>query len=75
MAAAIALGANGVQIGSRFAVCKESSAHENFKQYVYKSQEGDTMLCLKKVSPTRLLKNDFFNTIYTMEQAGALLKN
>ncbi|HON53233.1 MAG TPA: DUF561 domain-containing protein [Bacteroidales bacterium] len=71
MAAAIALGANGVQIGSRFAVCKESSAHENFKQYVYKSQEGDTMLCLKKVSPTRLLKNDFFNTIYTMEQAGA----
>lgn len=71
MAAAIALGAQGVQIGSRFAVCKESSAHKNFKQYVHASKEGDTMLSLKKLSPTRLLKNEFFNQVHQLESAGA----
>lgn len=71
MLAAIALGAQGVQIGSRFAVCNESSSHNAFKNYVRTSNEGDTMLCLKKLSPTRLLKNEFYNTIFAMEQNGA----
>ncbi|MDL2223649.1 nitronate monooxygenase, partial [Bacteroidales bacterium OttesenSCG-928-M11] len=55
--AALALGADGVQIGTRFALTKESSAHENFKQYCLNLQEGDTKLLLKKLSPTRLVKS------------------
>ena len=47
------LGAEGVQIGSRFAVATESSAHPNFKQQVWKTPEGGTMLALKKIAPTR----------------------
>ncbi|HPH16557.1 MAG TPA: DUF561 domain-containing protein [Bacteroidales bacterium] len=71
MLAAIAMGAQGVQIGSRFAVCEESSAHDAFKTYVHNANEGDTMLCLKKLAPTRLLKNQFYTTIANMEQQGA----
>lgn len=65
------LGADGVQIGSLFAVSKESSAHTTFKQCVFDSKEGDTKLSLKKLAPVRLLKNDFFDTISKMEQDGA----
>lgn len=69
--AAIALGADGVQIGSRFAISEESSAHADFKKLVTRLHEGDTQLSLKKLSPVRLIKNDFYNTVNQMEQAGA----
>ena len=69
--AALALGAEGVQIGSLFAAAAESSAHQLFKEYVVSSQEGDTMLSLKKISPTRLLKNSFFNQVQEAENRGA----
>jgi enoyl-[acyl-carrier protein] reductase II len=60
MLAAFALGAEGVQIGSRFAVTVESSAHLQFKQSIVNAQEGDTMLTLKRLAPVRMLKNKFF---------------
>ncbi|QZT35628.1 nitronate monooxygenase [Halosquirtibacter xylanolyticus] len=65
------LGADGVQIGSLFAVAKESSAHPNFKKTVFDAKEGDTKLSLKGLAPVRLLNNEFFQTIYKMEQGGA----
>jgi len=61
--AAMNLGADGVQIGSRFVATPESSAHKNFKDSVVKAQEGDTLLTLKELTPVRLLKNDFFNQV------------
>ncbi len=63
MLAAMSLGADGVQIGSRFAVCKESSAHENFKNYVFDAKEGATDLTLKEITAVRLMKNDFYNKV------------
>ena len=63
MLAAFALGAEGVQIGSRFAVCKESSAHENFKQIILDSSDGATDLTLKEIAPVRMLKNEFYKNI------------
>ena len=63
MVAAMALGAEGVQIGSRFAACVESSAHENFKEAIRKAKEGDTKLMLKDIVPVRLLRNKFFNDL------------
>ena len=63
MLAAFALGAEGVQIGSRFAVCKESSAHENFKQIIFDSSDGATDLTLKEITPVRMLKNEFYKKI------------
>lgn len=60
MLAAFALGAEGVQIGSRFAASLESSAHENFKKAVVEAKEGDTMLTLKELTPVRLIKNKFY---------------
>lgn len=60
MAAAFALGAEGVQVGSRFAVTTESSAHENFKNRVCQAGEGDTVLTLKEITPVRLIKNEFY---------------
>ena len=71
MAAVMALGADGVQVGSAFAVAKESSAHEAFKQAVFASKEGDTKLMLRKLSPTRLLKGTFFDKIAEAEARGA----
>lgn len=71
LAAVMALGAEGVQIGSRFATATESSAHENFKQRVLATGEGDTMLALKKLVPTRLIKNEFYNRVAAQESAGA----
>lgn len=71
MFAMLSLGAEGVQMGSAFAVCKESSAHENFKQAVIDSKEGDTMLFFRKLSPTRLLKGGFFEAVSKAEAEGA----
>ncbi|MGL5683282.1 MAG: NAD(P)H-dependent flavin oxidoreductase, partial [Marinifilaceae bacterium] len=70
MAAVMALGAEGVQIGTRFAVCEESSAHTAFKDMVHTAAEGDTMLVLKQLAPTRLLKNKFYNDVVTAETRG-----
>lgn len=69
--ASFALGAEGVQIGTRFALTKESSASESFKNLCVSLNEGDTMLSLKKVVPTRLIKNDFFRQIEEAENRGA----
>lgn len=63
MLAAMNLGADGVQIGSRFVTALESSAHTNFKKYVEQAQEGDTVLTLKELTPVRLLKNEFYQEI------------
>lgn len=63
MLAAMCLGADAVQIGSRFVATPESSAHQNFKDYVVNAKEGDTMLTLKELVPVRLLKNDFFQKV------------
>ena len=63
MLAAMALGADGVQLGSRFAASIESSSHENFKQSIIDSQEGDTQLTLKELAPVRLIKNKFYNDL------------
>jgi enoyl-[acyl-carrier protein] reductase II len=71
MLAAMALGAKGVQIGSRFAASEESSAHPSFKQKIVEASEGDTMLSLKKLVPVRLLKNDFFRKVNELEDNGA----
>jgi len=65
MLAAMALGAEGVQIGSRFVASAESSAHNNFKQAVVDAHEGDTELTLKELTPVRLLKNEFYQKIMT----------
>jgi enoyl-[acyl-carrier protein] reductase II len=71
MLAAEILGADGVQIGSRFAASEESSAHINFKNKILETKEGDTHLALKKLTPVRLLKNKFFQEIYEAELRGA----
>ncbi len=63
MLAALALGAEGVQVGSRFAATIESSAHEAFKQKIIEAKEGDTLLSLKELMPVRLLKNAFFDEV------------
>jgi enoyl-[acyl-carrier protein] reductase II len=63
MMAAMALGADGVQIGSRFVASKESSAHEAFKNAVVLANEGDTQLTLKELTPVRLLKNKFYQDL------------
>ena len=63
MLAAMNLGADGVQIGSRFVATPESSAHQNFKNVVIDANEGDTLLTLKELTPVRLLKNEFFHKL------------
>ena len=65
------LGAEGVQIGTRFALTQESSAHENFKQLCLNLNEGDTRLLLKKLSPTRLVKGAFMTAVENAEARGA----
>ena len=70
MLAAMSLGAHGVQIGSRFAISKESSAHELFKSYVVNSKDGDTVLTLKELAPVRMLKNDFYQQVLALYQKG-----
>lgn len=71
MLAAMALGAEGVQIGSRFAVSEESSANPEFKKLVTTLQEGDTKLALKKIGAVRLIKNEFFQIVNKLELEGA----
>jgi enoyl-[acyl-carrier protein] reductase II len=71
MAAAFALGAEAVQIGSRFVASFESSAHENFKKAVVQAAEGDTSLRLKQLTPVRLLRNKFSNEVAEAEKRGA----
>jgi len=71
MLAAVALGAEGVQIGSRFVTSEESSAHINFKKAVLKAKDGDTHLSIKKLTPARLLKNKFWEQINRAEMSGA----
>ncbi len=63
MLAAMVLGADGVQMGSRFAASTESSSHDNFKKTIIETGEGDTQLTLKELAPVRLIKNKFFNDI------------
>ncbi len=71
MLAAMALGADGVQMGTRFVCSNESSGHQNFKELVAHSNEGDTMLCIKKIVPVRLIKNDFQKRIQDADEKGA----
>ncbi|MFN3754646.1 NAD(P)H-dependent flavin oxidoreductase [Flavobacterium sp.] len=80
MLAAMVLGADGVQMGSRFAASFESSAHDNFKNTIINTKEGDTQLTLKELAPVRLIKNKFYNDIQelyakcpTPEELKALL--
>lgn len=71
MLACMALGAEGVQIGSRFVASEESSAHEAFKQVVISTDEGGTQLSLKQLTPVRLIKNKFFREVESAEARGA----
>ncbi len=71
MLAAMVLGASAVQIGSRFVASDEASCHINFKEAVISAHEGDTELSLKKLTPVRLLKNNFYNLIKTAEESNA----
>jgi len=66
MLAAMVLGADGVQIGSRFAATDESSAHQNFKNSIVGVQEGDTQLTLKELAPVRLIKNKFYDEVQAL---------
>ena len=74
MFAAMVLGAGGVQVGSRFVASNEASCHDNFKKAVIAAQEGDTELSLKKLTPVRLLKNDFYEQVKNAEQNNASVK-
>lgn len=71
MLASMVLGADGVQIGSRFVCTPEASSHIAFKEAVIKAEEGDTMLSMKKLMPVRLLKNPFFEAVRLAESEGA----
>jgi enoyl-[acyl-carrier protein] reductase II len=66
MLAAMALGADGVQMGSRFAATVESSSHDNYKQTILNTGEGDTQLTLKELAPVRLIKNKFYDDIQAL---------
>ena len=68
--AAFALGADGVQIGSRFAATQESSANQAFKDVIVNAQEGDTQLTLKELAPVRLIKNEFYTQVQEKYQQG-----
>jgi len=72
--AANALGAEGVQIGSAFALSEESSAHIAFKELITKINEGETMLSLKKIAPARIIKNRFYEQVTNLEQKGASIE-
>ncbi|PIE48837.1 MAG: nitronate monooxygenase [Flavobacteriales bacterium] len=71
MLAAMALGADGVQIGSRFVASNEASSHINFKNKIVEAKEGDTQLTLKELAPVRLIKNKFYNQIQEAYKNGA----
>lgn len=71
MLAAMVLGAEGVQVGSRYVASEEASSHINFKQLIIQSNEGDTKLMLKQLAPVRLLKNEFYRQVQAAEDTGA----
>jgi len=71
MLAVMALGADGVQVGSRFVASEEASCHANFKQAVIQAQEGSTVLTLKELTPVRLLKNPFYTELKALYDQGA----
>jgi enoyl-[acyl-carrier protein] reductase II len=71
MMAAFALGAEGVQLGTRFAASVEASGHENFKRKIINTTEGETVLTMKKLVPVRLIRNKFFQQIQSAEDRGA----
>ena len=68
MFAAMSLGASGVQIGTRFVLSEEASSHPDFKNYVLKSGEGDTILTMKTLMPVRMLKNNFFKQVTPLKK-------
>ncbi|RTZ06610.1 nitronate monooxygenase [Flavobacterium bomense] len=70
MLAVMVLGADGVQVGSRFAASIESSAHDNFKEIIVKVKEGDTQLTLKELAPVRLIKNKFYQDVQHLYESG-----
>ena len=70
MLAAMVLGADGVQVGSRFAASVESSAHDNFKNTIINCKEGETQLTLKEIAPVRLIKNKFYNDIQELYKSN-----
>ena len=74
MLAAMVMGAEGVQLGSRFVASEEASSHINFKNEVINSKEGDTKLAMKELTPVRLLKNDFFKEVDEAEKRGATVE-
>ncbi len=74
MAAAICLGADGVQIGSRFVTSTEASSHINFKQAVVSAKQGSTILTLKELAPVRMMKNKFYNEISELYKSGASIE-
>ena len=74
MLAAMVLGADGVQIGSRFAATLESSAHPNFKQTIVDIKEGDTQLTLKELAPVRLVKNKFYQEVQELYQQNSTIE-
>ncbi|WP_242132695.1 NAD(P)H-dependent flavin oxidoreductase [Aestuariivivens marinum] len=74
MLATMVLGADGVQIGSRFAASEESSAHQLFKQAIVNAKEGDTQLTLKELAPVRLIKNKFYNQVQELYKTGPTIE-
>ncbi|MCK5730025.1 MAG: nitronate monooxygenase, partial [Draconibacterium sp.] len=75
MLATMILGADGVQIGSAFAISEESSAHPNFKKLITQIGEGETKLTLKKLAPSRIVKNQFFEQVSEAENLGKTAKD
>lgn len=75
MLAAMVLGADGVQVGSRFAASIESSAHENFKSTIINCKEGETQVTLKELAPVRLIKNKFYNDIQELYKTNASVED
>jgi len=73
MFAAMALGAEGVQVGSRFVASEEASSHLNFKEAVINAREGDTVLTMKQLTPVRVIRNKFFEEVQNAEWRGATL--
>ena len=71
MLAAMVMGAEGVQVGSRFVTSEEASSHTDFKQAVVNAREGDTMLTMKQLTPVRMIKNKFFEQVQEAEKKGA----
>ncbi|MCB0715897.1 MAG: nitronate monooxygenase [Chitinophagaceae bacterium] len=74
MLAAMVLGAEGVQMGSRFVASEEASSHSRFKEEVIKANEGDTQLMMKQLKPVRMMKNDFYQQVLEAEKKGATVE-